>query len=195
MSNLVTQYNDLIPYMIEDLPGVPNKVISKQLRESGRRFCIDSESWIEELDAIDIVSGTDTYNLQTGWDASVQRIQKVEYDGALMDTCKYNLIQEYQIKLTDEPTADSTGGLIVTIILRPHLSSNELPEWFLERYSETVMAHAKNRLMIQPKKPWSNPELAHEKWVEYWEGIARAKREVFIDYKQVPFKMQPQSFM
>jgi len=67
--------------------------------------------------------------------------------------------------------------LRVQVVFRPHRSADDLPDWFLDRYGDTIVAAAMMRLLVQPKKQWTNPALAGEYHTEYARGIARAESE------------------
>jgi hypothetical protein len=158
----MNSYSDYIVRMLPDLPGCPDNIIMQQVQQGARDFCSDSEAWIEELDPINIVSGTVTYDLSKAYsyNADVHRILEVVYDDGTLDTSSYDLVNQRYLELVTTPTSSLTDGLEVKVALIPKYEATQMSEMFMTRYARGIMARAKMLLMLQPNKPWSNPDLA-----------------------------------
>jgi len=190
----VVQYTDMLPYVVNDLPGCPQPVIVQSLQQAGRKFCVDTEALREEL-TIDVVEDQTEYDLRPTQMTLVHRIFNVEYDGTDLKEDKYVLQEGDTLVLEDAPTEDITGGLVVTIVRRPMITSMILPVWFMERWSEAIMAGARAELMFQPMKPWSNPELGTYWDRQYKIGVAQAVREKFTEFKQADTAVKMRNFI
>lgn len=54
----------------------------------------------------------------------------------------------------------TTGALRIEVALKPTRASTTFPSWIYERYIETIAHGAKSRIMMSPKKPYSDLKLA-----------------------------------
>jgi len=52
----------------------------------------------------------------------------------------------------------ASGNLRILAALKPTRASTTFPQWIYERYIETIAHGAKARIMMIPKKPYSNPQ-------------------------------------
>ena len=63
------------------------------------------------------------------------------------------------------------------VVLRPTRDSDELPDYFFDRFGEALIAGAVSDLMLSPGKPFYNPSLAAEFKRQYSRGVIRASVE------------------
>ena len=168
-----------------------------------RDFCIKTEAWIEELDPIDVEDGETEYTLNPKCNAYIHRIIEVRYgttatddDTIPLEADDYSLSDDSKIILADEPEDDITDGLVVTVVLRPIFNDDiDLPDWFLDRYGDTLTAGLKFRLMRMQRKPWTNYEMAQYYEMEYAKGKAIAVREKYAEYKNISLVAERPSFV
>ena len=77
------------------------------------------------------------------------------------------------------------AGLIETeVSFRPHKAQMDFPGWFLDRWSETIMAGAIALLAGQNNMPWHNAEKEQKFKAAYAAGRAEAKAEKERDKKK-----------
>lgn len=69
---------------------------------------------------------------------------------------------------------DDTVGIWVRVVLRPSFGASEMPEWLVERCAEGIIAGAKSQLMMEPGRPWGNPQLATYQRGLFNESLSRA---------------------
>ena len=69
--------------------------------------------------------------------------------------------------------------------LRPQIDADTLPDWFFDRWAETIIAGAMVELLKKPG-PWRNPDLADSYRVTWRRGVSRAKGEDAREYKSEP---------
>jgi hypothetical protein len=184
--------------MIGELPECDDGYLLNALKMVGRDFCIGTEAWIEELAPINVLAGTTTYRLVVKQEGSVHRIKKVVMNDLDVDLRLVSLSANGRDLILDdsiEPTAAATNGLVVTIVVRPHFSATAYPEWFLDRYSEALMAGTLSKLMLEPKKPWTNPERGIMYRDLYSEKKSLARREIDAEHKSVDITMTFQPFI
>lgn len=199
----ISQYLELYPMMTPELPGCPDPVKLQALQRGGRQFCERTEAWREFLESIDLVDETVDYDLQPEYNAEIRKIVAVRInteegvtngdDGALQDKSLYEWDPDTEILTLDdslEPTEDITSGLDVKVVLVPYLTTSELPQWFINRYADYLVAWAMVDLMTRPEKEWSNMVRAKFYQTEYQRGVGIAKKDVADEYKEENDGMQ-----
>jgi len=195
MSSIVTTYDDLLPLMVLDLNGCDEKLMLLALRQAGRDFCKQSESWLYEFPAVNVVLGQTDYEYIAPYMANIHRVLWVKYNNSELSLDDYTFVEEKTLVLANSPTANITAGLEMKVVLRPKISSEQIPSWFLERYAEYITAGAKSYLMGMPSKPFSNPNLSTFYDKIYTDGISTAKREVITDFKSGNILASAESFI
>lgn len=70
---------------------------------------------------------------------------------------RWYVINDTSVALELAPSA--AGNLRILAALKPTRASTSFPEWIYERYIEVIAHGAKSRIMMSPKKPYSNPTL------------------------------------
>lgn len=189
-------FSDLIDMMLVELPGCPAALLTQHLQQAARKFCIDTEAYLEELAAIDLVAEDVTYTLtpaHTG--CEIRRIKEVwirteedvddDLDGTLQAFDKYEFEPQTNVLTLDdsiEPQEAVTDGLVVKVVLVPFLKSDiaatAVSDDFLNVWAEPIMARALFTLKRMSRKSWSDPQGAMVNLQEYNDGVTRAKQEV-----------------
>jgi heat shock protein HslJ len=82
-------------------------------------------------------------------------------------------------------TGTLSGHIIARVAFRPQLTADDLPDWFMDRYGEAMIAGAKAELLKQPRKEWSDRELASYYMGEWLGWIGRAKAEKRREFKEI----------
>jgi len=70
-----------------------------------------------------------------------------------------------------------SGYIMVNAVLRPHVNTDVLPDWFQDRWCEVISAGVLSEMMRMPQKPWSDPIEAPKQRRIYRNGIGSAKSE------------------
>lgn len=189
MSTNISGYSDLLPYMAVDLPGNPAQaVMLNALRRAGRDFCETTEAWLIELDPINLVADQKSYTITIPNSATIYRIDEVRLntedgvdagnDAIKQDSSTYEFIQPSTLKFKTAPAASVTDGLEVDVIIVPPIDFQEdFDEWFMERWHEAILDGAMYLMLMQVKKPWSNPAGAAEYKMRFRTAMNRAKAE------------------
>lgn len=177
----LTGYYDLL---LPELPGCLTSLVNLHLREIAREFCTSTSVWKQAFDAINLVAGQPTYDLDAPEaNSEVVRVTRMTVNSVLLwdDTDlrqpghlatepkyvrnkpPFTLTPDLaQLTLmTDEvPTASTTGGLVLTGCMRPTITATSLPDFLRNQYSEALRHGTLARLMAMGKKPWTNLTLA-----------------------------------
>jgi hypothetical protein len=190
-------YRELLPRMVADLPGCPENIMLQALRLAGWEFLEQTEALLEEV-VMATVAGQLSYTVTLATPDC--RIQRVKYVKTRTNaTSDWNLISSIDpscffltgdnddtITFIDnyEPSISFATGLQVTCVIVPKMEDSQgLPRAFLNRYYDGIIARALTILMLQPKKSWTNPDLA-----QYFDSIftrkkGAAKREIYTKNK------------
>jgi hypothetical protein len=188
----------LLTRMVSELRGCEQLLQVEALRDGLFDFCVESEAWLEEVPAIDIVDGQLEYNLIPEYDAHIHRITDVWIltEDQVTDETRPDPLDasRYEMRAGDpevlvledglEPEADIDDALIVKAVLVPELNSLDIAEWFLNRYWRGIVARAKWIRMMDVGKRWSNPQRAAFYDAEFKGWIQKAKGEVTRAFKQ-----------
>lgn len=174
-------YNDYMARLIPDLPGCPQNIIMQQLQQTMRDICLDSEAWMEIGNPIDLVTGTAKYNLLPAFDfeVDIHRLLEVQIQDNIIYPDRYELIDQQYIELEDVPTSNITDGLVVKAVLVPTYTAERMSPTFMNRYAKGIMAGCKSTLQLQPKKPWSNPDLGIMNKKIYEDDVSRSVYEKY----------------
>jgi len=297
----VSQYSDLYPFLIPQLPGSTPALVLQALQAVGRRFCSKTEAFRDDLDPLAVVDYQQDYDISTlhSYDASIHRVRSVRLGGVLQATEYYSLRDEKTLRfvgsyvphdqddrlltcgvagtttladwtaisdasatvsidtstygLTDMDLTDCadfdaialvlqtalraeipgntgycrwnhdatrflfwvdsgtigvltagsegtdisgsgylngvtgtgtlSGMMDVNVVFRPHIRTDTLPDWFLDRWTEAIVAGAMHYLTSQKGRQWYSAEMAVESLYEYNAGVTSALAEKSKEYK------------
>jgi len=100
----------------------------------------------------------------------------------------YWLGEDLLLYFYEIPTEDSTGGLLVKMVMKPNKTCTELPSFLYDNWHDAIASGAKAILLAQNAQPWYNPEAAgvwaaafnlkldDAKWVKYHGRNKRTSR-------------------
>ena len=147
---------DFEPYILPDVTGCPLPVARQALMLSITEFCRKGKAWQAECSAGTTSEGVSLYTIVPPAGAAVHCIESATLGGRTMSQDAYTSEACGTIKLIYPSNGQAVS---VRATLEPLPTATTLPELLLE-YLEGIASAAKYRLMIQPGKPWSSPELA-----------------------------------
>lgn len=178
------------------------------LKQSFRRFCLDTNAWREQLESIDLTEEILAYVLESDAfdDVEIRHIVEVRINtedgisegnpGALIDSGLYAYypsattrqgvaIAAGSLVLDDslEPAEDVTGGLEVMVSLVPNINSTDFDAPFVTRWSEAVVGWAMFWLKSLPGRKWTDKDRALVFQREYYRGVSRARLGVVCGEK------------
>lgn len=144
--------DQLIPSVVDKLPAAPLKgQVIRALREAAQRFCFETETWKEPLEAIDVVANQLEYELSTTWQAEIKRIHTV-YIKTAADVTAGRLGQQHDLspdtytpstgiyRFSSAPSTTAiTDGMVITVVLVPNLQTDELPEYLVGLYGSAFV--------------------------------------------------------
>lgn len=94
----------------------------------------------------------------------------------------YFMTNPSTIRLVGIPTTAITGGLLVTVALKPTPAATQIVDWLYNDYYRTLAYGALAELLKLPKKPWTDMALASHYHRLFNEGIEKAHGESLRDH-------------
>lgn len=194
MSN-TTLYSELLPDVLPDVPGAPEGLVLRRIRDTFIEFTRETQVWQQELDPIKIREGVIDYEFDGDQlacaDIDAVRLVERYKDQAQLDTHIPELRMipfadfviteiKWAIRLPFTPSTSLAGRLIVILVaLRPKLDAIEIDERFFIDWYEFISHGAKFKLMSIPNKGYTDVAGASFHEMEYQRGIAKARMEVY----------------
>jgi len=199
-----TPLSAFLPDVALDSPDCPQVVIEYHAIRVLADFCTQTRYLTETLPSINVVAGTSEYALApTVASERVVRVEKAWFSGDELfpvdedeldaevpgwrtetGTPRLFITRQGQNGITLVPTPDASvsGALSVKVSRTIDITASPLPNAFdsalYQNYGDGLACGIKAKLMLQPGKAWTNPELAVANGSAYALAIARAKAEV-----------------
>jgi len=191
---MATTLNDLVPYVLPDVPGAGNNIIKLRMREALRVFCMDTEVWRENV-VMDQVDGQSEYEITLSNEAAIQRIMFIKVktsDSQSFDDVNHFPVRTYYLNNdgdtivflnNNEPGNDITDGIQFQFALRPTFQTEDLSGDLIDRYGEAIFNLTKYKLLTTAKTSYYNPDAARHFYNEYRNSRMTAIREKTIGHK------------
>lgn len=192
-----TTWASFYDHILPEVNGVTPAQVDFVLRQVCIEFCEQTGIHSVEVDAIDVVADTATYELTSPVDETEPyQIKAAWFDDRPMDVAPLDALasanpywgsltataavayfqrQPDEIILYPIPDTAVTDGLRVEVLLRPTADATGLTGWVANRYVRQLAAGAKARLMAMPDRPWTRPDFAAVYQSEFLDAKTRAK--------------------
>lgn len=167
---------DFYDLVMPDLPGCPFVMVDNALRQSAITFCEQSLAWRYDHPPVSIVPGTAEYAFAPPAEAVVHVIAYAtlgekeieshagEEDIRIAGWRRQTGMPEYVLggatSLTLVPAPDMAGTLVMIVALKPSPTAMGMDDSQFNEFRETVIHGALARLMLSPKKPYTDMQLA-----------------------------------
>lgn len=158
-----------------EVPGCPQVAQTLALRRAAIAFCEQSMVWRESHNPISVSVGTAEYDFIPPDQAVVHTVQYAQFEGRELEiTGQDNIrIQDWRDQtgfpqyllsgptaLTLVPEPDVEGTLTLLVTLKPVPGATDIPDLLYNEYREAIVHGALSRLMLSPKKPYTDAGLA-----------------------------------
>ncbi|SEM74843.1 hypothetical protein SAMN05216404_10146 [Nitrosospira multiformis] len=197
-------WSDFYDLLMPDLPGCPAAAADSALRQSSIAFCEQSLAWQIEHQSVFIIGDIAEYVFSPPEGAAVHAIINAVLDGEEIEpfACEKNItIRNWRRQsgkplyvlggpssLTLVPTPDSNGVLAITVALKPSATSTGIDDGLFHEYREAIIHGSMARLMLSPKKPYTNIQLAAYHQQQFIIKTAAAGMRVARSYVRAPFQ-------
>ena len=211
---------DLYPYVLADLPGCPDETLRQAFVMTAIDFCQKTHAWNEIADAVQLVDGVSDYDIDYHSGAIAETVLGVWCGNQELVP---KTISELNDELPDWETAVSTrplyynspadwGSIRVfprpsgladllprpTITLRgvfiPRMTATDLPNFMADRFLDCITAGVRGRLMMQPRKTWTDAQLGAYFKGQYEELRTDARITVLADRVPGVTRVRPVRF-
>jgi hypothetical protein len=180
------------------LPRCPDNAVLQALRLAAREFCLDTGCWREAIDAVAMVAGQTEYALVPEYgNATIRHVVSVEIDGATVPESRWSF-QTDGVLVFDPEWVGGTS-LVATVVYLPSVSCDDLPDWLLVRFGESISSRAVAGLKLNPESsrdpvPWYDPSGAVLALERYRQGVFEAKVELLTGRRSGDVRVQHSSF-
>lgn len=196
-------YDDFMPYVLPEVPGAPEPIVTQHIRSACIDFCEKSLILTRDHDPITLVEKIVDYDLEppTGYivvkvmkawlenqeltplapdfvrEASVYNRLFSSYESAPDRPRAYLQKDERSISVWGVPDKNYANGLTLRVALKPSRASTTIENVVFEDYAEVIAHGALYRLMISPGKSYTNPEMAavHKNLFDQGINVARQR--------------------
>jgi hypothetical protein len=176
--------SDFLPNIMGDLPSCPDETARIAVVRALQRLCERSKAWAAWVDPILLQDGNPTYDIDPPQGALTLFVREVWCGGRQLTGQDQTYLERTfepgataqaplffntgaRQTVTVYPTPDApTDSLRVKAVFQPVLAATSIPDDIALYHGALLEAGAKGALMLQPKKPWSDPQLG-----AYWTGI------------------------
>jgi len=185
--------DDLLPYVLPDLPGVSEQQAATALVSAMIDLCERSLVLQRDHDAINVVADKGVYDLDAPTGYVVHKVMKAWYRTSpiwpalpddMDDAHLYHARVggpvafvhrgERTISLYPVPSETVDRGLTLRMAIKPKRDVVNIDDELYEDYIEVIAAGAKAKLQITPGKPFTNPQMAGFNQGLFTAGINRA---------------------
>lgn len=181
------------PFILPEVKEAPIPLIDAQVRRAAVDLCKRSQPWIGEIVPLDVQAGVGTYDpVPQAEGATVVEMQRVWFDGVPIKFIPLAQMRRYgghwpsttatapigfthiddgRITLYPAPVSSAPAMVDGLAVLAPSLTSTGVPDWFGEKFFDSLVCGAKARLLAMPAAPWFNPDAAI-KYASLFDGAA-----------------------
>lgn len=193
------KYLDISDFVRTEARGAPEFMIERAVRESVIEFCVKTDAYRLEPEAIQIIAGIDEYDLttpagtelnhiieiyrnrQTLRPVSYSRLLEVKGDGTQTGTPQYYSQRDNTLFYVAPVPADAET-LSVLYSVKPTSTSTSIPDSIGKEYREAIVHGAIYRLQMMSGQPWSDMGGAQSNKSLFDTRVGQVIREVRYGY-------------
>ncbi|MBO9492228.1 hypothetical protein J7384_17840 [Endozoicomonas sp. G2_1] len=168
--------DELLPLLKLEANGVPDFIARNILRLSLQEFCQESDYWRVEVRLSELGDQLYRYSLPAGLIVCrLVQVQTEDGEIVLKANVDYEEPERGQLLLLNNIT--DSKPLKVFASVKPDSDGDDVSESLFENYREAIVSGALVRLLRQPDKSWSNPNMVPYHENKFSEGYRAARRE------------------
>lgn len=202
----MTPWNAFFDLLAPDVPGCPQAAQVVALRQAAIAFCEQSLAWKYEPPDIQVAVGTAKYSFDTPVGTVSHAVTYAEFNDIQIETRvmerdisawdlrhktgKPEYVLGGPIYVTLVPTPDLKGTLKLTVVLKPAPSADGIDENLFNEYREAIVHGALGKLMLSPKKPYTDGASANYHKQMFLIKTAQAGVREAKSYNRAPLQTQ-----
>jgi hypothetical protein len=193
---MIVGYQEMVGLVATSAPGCPTPMIMDALSRSGFEFCQKSSAWQFISDPQSVRANTHTYEIETPSGTVVTELITVTYAGVPLTPKTTsdldNIFQGWhtatgtpayyfrptdgEVRLVATPAATQLKVLVTTVAVAPKIIGGAgIDSDVFNKYQEALISGALYRLLMMPKKDWTDAGLAQFHEARYRSGIGQAR--------------------
>ena len=182
------------------------------IRRSVIEFCRETWVWKFLADPLSVQAGNAFYDLECPTGTDITTVMDVSLNNVPLEnkpttwldeelpgwrtvrkTPKYfTQVDTEQIILAAVPEVNLSNGLTLTLALQPSHTSTAFPKWIFGQYYQTIADGAVAKLMLMPKKPWTDLQNGADRRASFLAGLAGASADAANALGRAPVRSKPQ---
>lgn len=202
--------------LLADLPTCTPAFLRRQLLLSARDFFDRSWAWLNQQASIAVVAGTATYPWVAPAGTEVRHVLQAWLGNSVLTPKPRNELKAiygaylkktgapaYFVKdvpskiiLVPNPTSDAANpdGITATVALVPTLAAANMDDEMASLYFDEIGMGAKARLLVMPRKPWTDVARGVAFQEKFEQAAAAAKVKVTKSYSSARLHVRAQFF-
>lgn len=208
--------DDILPQLLIDAPECPDPVAARALIQSAGEFCRDTMVWNIFPDPVPLVDEQAVYTIVVPAGSRAVAVMAAWVNGRELkpktlaeisrtlpgwqtatgsEPVLFNSQQgEDSVRVFPIPLQAAGAPLLMRVAVEPTDAATELPDTLMAPYGEAVIQGALARLMLQPRKPWSNPDLGAFNGTRFASAKTEARIKVLHDGAPGSLRVAPRTF-
>jgi hypothetical protein len=176
-------WDTFFPDVLPEVIGCPEPTVERALVATWRDLCAFTKVWRQDLDAITMIAGNDTYDMLPPYGAEVMQVESATLNGvdirvvnaegtslrsrvAGTGSSRVQVIDTTQLRV--QPTPATGGGLLVlAAVLVPTDNATGVDSTLADAHKMMAADGTLARLLLLNKAEWANPALAAVKQAQY----------------------------
>lgn len=175
-------WDSLLDLVMPHAPGLTVALAAHNIKLAAREFCKRSRAWRVDAVAVNLVAGLGSYDLvspiaETGSvgivearilgatkpleSATVDQLDSTlpGWKSAIGQVRYYTQLSPSSITLVKAPPESVSAALLLVLAVMPTLDATGVADWLFDLYGEAIAEGALGKLMLMPKKPWTDAAL------------------------------------
>lgn len=206
------KYEDLLVYVLPEVPSCPNFTAVQALRDSAIEFCVKTDAYHAELEPVDVQAAVWEYDLPAPSGTEINHVLRLlRKIGTVYEALTPIAPQDYYLKqgegqpkyftqtasnlLLLAPTPQEVETLYAQFTLKPSQASIQIPDAVAKENTETLVHGALYRLLMMQDKPWTNVGSAGNNKKMYDQQLALAMRRIRQGYSGGVMSVAPRRFV
>ena len=203
-------------YVLPELPGAPDVLVSQALLLATIEFCVESLAWELIQDPVSVLDKQNELDVEVPRDARIVLVKDVWMANRRLlpvtmaelqerlpdwqtatgsDPAYYNASIDWKtIRIFPSPLNANRAKLTMRVALAPELAAKTIPDELGIKYLDALCSGAKARLMLMPDKAWSNAQVGMYHRRIFDDGVTKAKVESFLDRVQGQTAVRPVAY-
>lgn len=194
--------SDFFPMVLSSAPACPDPTAEQWIRQAAIEFCTRTRVW-RETDEFE-ADGHPIEVVAVPANAALHEIEAAWFNGHELEAARYKTVgtlsggtPRYLTQIGPDRfnlTPPEAGTFRVNMFLKPSREADELPDFLLEHYEQTIADGALARILSLPEQGWTNPQLAAAHRQSFDADVNRLSASNIRGQQRAPVRSRSQFF-